>query len=197
MRNQLDVDWSKFPRPTDDGALKHLENSKLPNVELTSTGGNFVNLSMCKGLGVVYVFPRAGRPDSPLLDGWDLIPGARGCTPQACAFRDHFLELKDLGVDFLFGMSTQTVEDQQEIVSRLHLPFPLLSDQSLAFSEAAKLPLFKTNGLVLLKRFTMILKEGRVQKIFYPVFPPDQNAADVIHWLRSDASDLDLHSHRS
>ncbi len=131
---------------------------------------------------MVYVYPRTGRPDQPIPAGWDEIPGARGCTPQSCAFRDHHAELQALDAR-VFGLSTQDTAYQTEAVERLHLPFPLLSDADLAFGRALNLPTFEVDDMGLLKRVTLIVRDGRVDYLFYPVFPPDQNAAKVIAWL--------------
>ncbi len=125
-----------------------------------------------------------GEPEVSLPEGWDMVPGARGCTPQSCAFRDHFAELRDHGVSQLFGLSTQTTADQKEAAERLHLPFTLLSDRELALATALRLPTFEIAGSLFLKRLTMVLSQGRIQHVFYPVFPPDQSAADVLEWLR-------------
>ena len=126
-------------------------------------------------------------PDQPLPDGWDMIPGARGCTPQSCAFRDHFAELRELGVGALFGLSTQETAYQKEAAERLHLPFPLLSDAEFQLTDALTLPHFETSGMRLLKRLTLILRDGRIEKTFYPIFPPDRNAGDVMDWLRDNS----------
>jgi len=132
---------------------------------------------------VLYIYPRTGRPNEPNPDGWDLIPGARGCTPQACAFRDHLEELRALGVTYLFGLSTQDTLWQREVAERLHLPFPLLSDESLQLGGVMRFPVFRTNGMTLLKRLTLVLHDGVIEKVFYPVFPPDRNAEEVIAWV--------------
>jgi peroxiredoxin len=135
---------------------------------------------------VVYAYPRTGRPNQPNPEGWDLIPGARGCTPQTCTFRDHFAELRSLGVDHLFGLSTQDQQWQRELAERLHLPFAILSDESLKLTTAMQLPTFQTGGMTLLKRMTLVIEDGVIRHVFYPVFPPDQNAAGVIAWLRDE-----------
>ncbi len=135
---------------------------------------------------MVYIYPMTGRPGIPLPDGWDSIPGARGCTPQACSFRDHYAELKSLTTD-IFGLSTQTSDYQQEVRNRLHLPFQLLSDSSLQLRDSLRLPTFTVTGKVLYKRLTLIVDGGQIKKVFYPVFPPDRNAGDVLAWLRSGA----------
>ncbi len=186
MSANLDApDWSVIPAPQDDGAALHLTGSRLPSVRLLATSGPEVDLSALRGLSVVYAYPRTGTPNAAAPDGWDLIPGARGCTPQTCAFRDHFAELKALGVDHLFGLSTQDTAYQREAAARLHLPFPLLSDAELSLTNAVRLPTFVTTGLTLLKRLTLIIHSGTITHVFYPVFPPDQNAGDVLAWLRN------------
>ena len=176
-------DWSQIPPPVDDGAVSHLRGSRLPPVSLQATNGEKIDLSACRGRTVVYIYPRTGRPGVPNPDGWDMIPGARGCSPQSCAFRDHFAELKRLGVDQLYGLSTQDTAYQQEAADRLHLPFPLLSDERLEFARALRLPTFQADGMTLLKRCTLVVDDGRVAHVFYPVFPPDRNAGEVIAWL--------------
>lgn len=138
------------------------------------------------GLVVVYAYPRTGTPGVANPDAWDLIPGARGCTPQSCSFRDHFTELKGLGVDHLFGLSTQDYAYQREAAERLHLPFAILSDDGLKLTRAMNLPTFTAGGMILLKRLTLVIQEGTVKHVFYPVFPPDQSAADVVEWLSQE-----------
>ena len=140
MNNLLDVDWSRIPAPQDDGGAAHLRGAAVPSVPLPATDGSTVDLGSLSGLIVVYAYPRTGRPDQSLPEGWDAFPAARGCTPQSCAFRHHFAELRELGVDHLFGLSTQDTAYQKEAADRLHLPFPLLSDEQLAFARALKLP---------------------------------------------------------
>lgn len=177
-------DWSSLPPPEDDGAARHLTGLRMPSILLAATDGSTIDLSALSGLVVVYAYPRTGRPDEANPDGWDAIPGARGCTPQTCAFRDHFAELRSLGVDWVFGLSSQDSEYQREMAERLHLPFPILSDSSLALTQALQLPVFETHGMVLHKRLTAVLRDGLVEKVFYPVFPPDRNAAEIVEWLR-------------
>jgi peroxiredoxin len=160
-------DWSALPVPVDDGAARHLAGLRLPSVPLPATDGSMVDLSALPGRVVVYAYPRTAHPEGGSPNGWDGIPGARGCTPQSCAFRDHFTELQALGVSRLFGLSTQTTAYQQEAASRLHLPFPV----------------FETSGMKLLRRLTLVMDSGVVRQVFYPVFPPDRNAADVAAWL--------------
>ncbi len=172
-----------LPLPVDDGACDHLPGTRLPGLTLPSTRGHPVDLSSLAGRVVIYCYPMTGRPDVPLPDGWDQIAGARGCTPQSCSFRDHYRELKALRAH-VFGLSTQSSEYQREAAERLHLPFELLSDQALAFSQALGLPLFDVDGMTLIKRATLIAESGRIAKVFYPVFPPDRNADAVIDWLK-------------
>ncbi len=172
-----------LPRPIDDGACNHLTGLQLPSVPLLATDGSTIDLSQLKGMTVVYCYPRTGEPDKSTPDSWNLIPGARGCTPQACSFRDHFQELRGVGVQQVFGLSTQTREYQQEAAERLHLPFLLLSDAQLAFAHALSLPTFEYDGITLVKRVTLICVDGKITKVFYPVFPPDQSATEVLSWL--------------
>lgn len=157
---------------------------RLPRIALPATDGTEVDLSSLPGLIVVYAYPRTGQPGVPNPPGWDLIPGARGCTPQTCAFRDHFAELQSRGVRHVFGLSTQPTAYQQEVAARLHLPFPLLSDESLGLTTSLRLPTFRTTGMTLLKRLTLVIQDARIEHVFYPVFPPDWNAGEVVAWLR-------------
>lgn len=173
-----------LPVPQDDGAAAHLTGARWPDLALTATDGATVNVSRLKGRTVVYVYPRTGVPGQALPTGWDAIPGARGCTPQSCAFRDHFGELRDLGVAQVFGLSTQDNAYQREVAERLHLPFVILSDADLALTRELKLPTFSVDGMTLLKRMALIVDDGAITKVFYPVFPPDQNAQQVIDWLK-------------
>lgn len=174
-----------LPIPVNDGACNHLLGQSLPSVFLPSTQGRRVDLSAISGWVVIYCYPMTGQPNIPLPDGWDEIPGARGCTPQSCAFRDHHQELKELGAQ-VFGLSSQDTEYQIEATERLHLPFELLSDGDLSFTKMLKLPIFEIRGQQLIKRVTLIAKAGRIVKVFYPVFPPDKNADEVIDWLRNN-----------
>jgi len=171
-----------LPVPVDDGACDHLLGMQLPSVSLASTDGRQVDLKSLPGRSVVYCYPRTGQPDKEPPEGWNEIPGARGCTPQSCAFRDHHGELQKLGAR-LFGLSTQSTEYQREAVERLHLSFELLSDADLVFTRALRLPTFKVDSMILIKRLTLILLDGRVEKVFYPVFPPDKNPREAIEWL--------------
>lgn len=168
--------------PVDDGACDHLPGLRLPALALPATTGPSVDLSSLPGLTVLYAYPRTGQPDQSLPTDWDVIPGARGCTPQSCAFRDHHAELAAAGAR-VFGLSTQDTAYQTEAAGRLHLPFPLLSDAEGGLARALNLPTFQVDGMTLLRRVTLILHDGVIQKVFYPVFPPDQNAAQVLAWL--------------
>jgi peroxiredoxin len=174
-----------LPVPEDDGAARHLAGMQLPEVALQATDGTQVDLARLADRTVVYIYPRTGRPGVALPDGWDAIPGARGCTPQSCSFRDHFAELKALGVAHLFGLSTQDTDYQREAVDRLHLPFAILSDAGLQLTHALGLPTFEVAGMTLLKRMVLIIDDGVIAKAFYPVFPPDESAAIVAGWLRA------------
>lgn len=170
--------------PTDDGAADHLPGLALPDVPLAATDGSTVSLARLLGRTVVYIYPRTGEPGKDPSAEWNAIPGARGCTPQSCSFRDHFGELRELGVDRVFGLSTQDTAYQREAVERLHLPFPLLSDEALALATAIRLPTFNFDGTTLIKRMALVIDSGRVTHVFYPVFPPDRSAGDVVDWLR-------------
>ena len=181
-RNLLELP-ADLPIPVDDGACDHLPGMRLPAVALPATDGAVVDLSTLPGRSVVYAYPRTGRPDQPLPTGWDDIPGARGCTPQSCAYRDLAAELAALG-GRVFGLSTQDTAYQQEAVARLHLPFPLLSDERLELSTALALPTFAVDGMTLIKRLTLVISDGIIEIVLYPVFPPDADAANVAAWLR-------------
>lgn len=176
---------SDIPIPEDDGACDHLEGLILPRVTLPTTAGGTITFAEIPGTTIIYIYPRTGRPDQELPTGWNDIPGARGCTPQSCAFRDHYTELWQRGAT-VFGLSTQTTDYQREAVERLELPFPLVSDANLAFANALDLPTFEVDGMQLIKRMTLICYEGWIEKVFYPVFPPHQNAEDVSAYLREN-----------
>ncbi len=178
------ADWSNIPAPEDDGAADHLLDALLPDLPMHSTAGADVSLAAMPGTNVVYCYPMTGRPDRALPDGWNEIPGARGCTPQSCAYRDRLTELRAAGAQEVYGVSTQTPGEQAEAAARLGLPFALLSDHRLELAEQLSLPTFEVEGVTRLKRLTMILENGRVAKVFYPVFPPDADAGRVLDWLR-------------
>ena len=187
MKSSVDApDWSTIPAPLDDGGTRHLKGAKLKPLRLAATNGESVDLSTLEGRTIVYAYPRTGRPGIASPDGWDMIPGARGCTPQSCSFRDQFTDLKAQGVSHLFGLSTQDPEYQREAAERLHLPFPLLSDEQLQLAKAMNFPTFETSGMTLFKRFTLVIDDGVVSHVFYPVFPPDRNATDVVEWLAAN-----------
>jgi len=176
-----------LPVPKDDGGARHLVGMRMPFVTLTSTANRRVNLAdLAKERTVVYCYPRTGAPGQPVPKGWDDIPGARGCTPESCGFRDHHHALQALHVR-VFGLSTQTTEYQREAVERLHLPFEILSDADFALTNALRLPTFEFEGIRLLKRLTMVVSDGKIEKVFYPVFPPDKHAEEVIAWLSGRA----------
>jgi peroxiredoxin len=180
----LDELPTDLPQPIDDGACDHLVGMTLPNLSLASTARRDVNLAaLGPGLTVVYCYPLTGLPGENLPEGWDAIPGARGCTPEACAFRESAAELTALGVR-LFGLSTQATTYQREMVARLHLPFEVLSDADLRFAAALQLPTFAVDGMRLIKRLTLVIRDGAIQHVFYPVFPPDRAASEVVGWLR-------------
>ena len=172
-----------LPVPHDDGACAHLEGMQMPSVSLPSTADRTVDLGSESGIVVAYIYPMTGTPDGPPMIGWNEIPGARGCTPQSCAFRDHHAELRELDAK-VYGVSAQSPEAQKEAVQRLHLPFELLSDNRFELTGALGLPTFAYNSLRLIKRLTLIIENGRISKVFYPVFPPNENAANVVAWLR-------------
>ena len=187
QKNLFEVYWSKIPAPTDDGGAAHLKGAKIPPVGLTATDDAPVDLSGLTGRTVVFAYPRTGEPGKvSLVDDWDMIPGARGCTPQTCAFRDLFAELKAAGAAQVFGLSTQSNDYQTEMASRLHLPFPVLSDEKLALTRALNLPAMEVAGLTLIKRLALIIDDARITHVFYPVFPPDRNAGDVLDWLKAN-----------
>jgi peroxiredoxin len=175
---------SDLPRPIDDGACDHLIGLAMPPIRLPSTSGRLVDLgALTAPRTVIYCYPRTGRPGEPLPDGWDTTPGARGCTPQSCAFRDHHSELAELGAE-VYGLSTQTTDYQREMAEWLHLPFEVLSDAGCALVEALRLPTFEVDGMRLVKRLTLIVRDQRIEHVFYPVFPPDESADQVASWLR-------------
>jgi peroxiredoxin len=187
----MTYNWESLPTdlpvPVDDGAADHLQGAEMPHLSLPSTAGSELDLRQeSDGTLVLYVYPRTGKPDEPLLPGWDDIPGARGCTPESCSFRDHAADIERLGARVL-GLSAQSLEDQHEFAERVGLPYPILSDANLELAEALRLPTFETAGLTLYKRITLIVREHRIVHVFYPVFPPDEAAANVLNWLRADA----------
>ena len=174
------------PIPVDDGAADHLRGSAVPDIALPTTDSRTVSLASQSGRTIVYAYPRTGRPgEGHLTPDWEQIPGARGCTPETCGFRDHHAELGAAGAE-VFGLSTQGTDYQTELVQRLNLPFPILSDQQLQLTRAWRLPTFEAAGETLLKRLTLVLRSGRVEHVWYPVFPPDRHAEEVLAWLRAN-----------
>lgn len=173
-----------LPEPVDDGAADHLVGMAMPKIGLHSTAGRIVDLSLLTAnRTIIYCYPMTGVPGVALPEGWDLIPGARGCTPQTCSFRDHYQELSQLGAE-VFGLSTQTPEYQREMAERLHLPFEILSDAAFELCDSLRLPTFETAGMRLLKRLTLVIRGSRIEHVFYPVFPPDKSAEQVMKWLQ-------------
>ena len=176
-----------LPAPVDDGACRHLPGIRIPSLSLRSTAGRSLNLAELKApTTVLYCYPMTGKPGEPLPPGWDTIPGARGCTPETCSFRDHYKEMTKLGAAVL-GVSTQTTDDQREMVERLHVPFEVLSDSELALTHALNLPTFEIDQRVFIKRLTLILRQGCIAHVFYPIFPPNAHADEVLAWLSRNA----------
>jgi peroxiredoxin len=172
-----------LPVPEDDGAADHLLNAGVPAIALKATTGETIRLDELTGRTVLFCYPRTGRPDEELPPGWDTIPGARGCTPETCGFRDAHSQFADAGARVV-ALSTQSTDYQSEMADRLGLPFPVLSDEDLEFTNALRLPTFQTSGMTLLKRITLVIDHGRITRVFYPVFPPDRHAAEVLGELR-------------
>jgi peroxiredoxin len=173
-----------LPQPVDDGGADHLMGMHMPKITLPSSSGRTVDLSELSAPRVViYAYPMTGVPGRPLPEGWDLIPGARGCTPQTCNFRDHHQELAQLET-YVFGLSTQSTEYQREMAGRLQLPFEILSDAEFRFCDALRLPTFQVDGMRLMKRLTFVVRKSRIEQVFYPVFPPNESADRVLSWLR-------------
>nr|WP_135479441.1 peroxiredoxin [Candidatus Chloroploca mongolica] len=178
-----------LPVPEDDGACAHLVGCAVPSLALTATDGSTVNLAALPSRTLVYCYPRTGVPGQALPTDWDTIPGARGCTPEACGFRDHHAELRARGTT-VFGLSTQDTAYQQEFAARLHLPFAILSDAEFRLTTALRLPTFTVDGMRLIKRLTLVLHDGVIEHVFYPIFPPDTHAGQVVAWLADHQSDL-------
>ncbi len=179
-----------LPVPTDDGAADHLPGAPVPAIALPATDGTTVDLSALEARTVVYAYPRSGVPgEDHLVPDWDEIPGARGCTPESCGFRDHHAELLAAGASAVFGLSTQPTAYQGEAAERLALPFALLSDEQLELTRALRLPTFEAAGQTLIRRLTLLVTDGRVERVWYPVFPPDRHAGEVLGWLRANPAD--------
>jgi peroxiredoxin len=178
---------ANLPVPEDDGAADHLRGTEMPALEFPGTADEKIRIDRFgPGRTVLYIYPRTGRPDTDLPEGWDEIPGARGCTPETCGFRDHHADLAEAGAPEVFGLSSQDTEYQREAADRLHLPFQLLSDPELRLAEALNLPTFETSGMKLYRRLTMIVRDGKVEHVFYPIFPPGEHAAQVLQWLKEN-----------
>ena len=173
-----------LPVPEDDGAADHLPGARIPSLVLESSQGPVDLAELCAELGVLYVYPRTGKPGVDPPAGWDEFPGARGCTPQSCAFRDHAQELAGLGA-LVAGLSAQTLADQIEFAERTHMPYPVLADPERRAAQALGLPTFTIAGQRLYRRLALVARGGRIEQVFYPVFPPDRNAADVVAYLRA------------
>ena len=185
MSNYLDLP-AGLPIPHDDGACRHLDGMLLPQLALATTRGDFANLAQFTGRTILFCYPRTGVPEQPVAEGWDSIPGARGCTPQCRSFRDRYQELVAAGASNIFGLSTQDTDYQREAAERLSLPYPLLSDRDLKFADSLNLPTFQFNSMTLIKRLTLIIDDGRITKVLYPVFPPDKSAEQTLDWLKAN-----------
>ena len=183
----------ELPIPVDDGACRHLLGKELPDLALPATGGGMIQLRSLQGRTVIYAYPRTGRPGEPLPTGWDQIPGARGCTPESLGFKELHSRFLALGV-LVFGLSTQDSPYQEEAVSRLGLPFRLLSDAGLTLTRALRLPTFEVDGMILIRRLTLVLEGTTIRQVFYPVFPPDGHAQEVLDWLEARRSTQGGHS---
>jgi peroxiredoxin len=176
-----------LPVPDDDGAASHLPGMKAPHLEFPGTAGETIRIdALGSGRTVIYIYPLTGRPGTDLPEGWDSIPGARGCTPESCGFRDHHQDLLAAGAVRVFGLSSQDTDYQREVVERLHLPFQMLSDPTLSLADALNLPTFETSGLTLYKRLTLIIRDGVIEHAFYPIFPPSEHPQQVLAWLRDN-----------
>jgi peroxiredoxin len=175
---------TSLPVPEDDGACSHLPGRALPPIVLPGTAGRMVNLAELHVPTVLFFYPRNAQPHESIPEEWNIIPGARGCTPHSCGFRDLHQEFKLLGFQ-IFGVSTQDTDYQKELVNRVHLPFEILSDAKFELVKALQLPTFEYRGLQLLKRMAWVVEEGKITKVFYPVFPPDKNAGEVLNWLKA------------
>jgi peroxiredoxin len=185
MSNSLDLP-PDLPIPHDDGACRHLNGISLPQLPLPTNRGDSVNLAQLTGRTIIFCYPRTGEPSHPVPEGWDAIPGARGCTPQCRSFRDRHRELIAAGASNIFGLSAQETDYQREAAERLALPYDLLSDRDLKFADALDLPTFQFNSMTLIKRLTLIIDDGRITKVLYPVFPPDESAQQTLDWLKAN-----------
>lgn len=176
-----------LPVPEDDGAADHLRGMELPDLSLPATDGTAVGLTDLPARTVIYVYPLTGRPDEDVIpEGWEDVPGARGCTPESRGFRSHYDELRDSGVGAVFGLSTQSSEYQREARDRLDLPFEMLSDAERELTDELDLPTFTIGGEEYLKRLTLVVSDGRIEHVFYPIFPPDEHANEVLEWVQEN-----------
>jgi peroxiredoxin len=184
--NQLPTD---LPAPEDDGAADHLPGRPVPHLTLPATSGENVRLDrLGQGRSVLYLYPLTGRADLDLPEGWDTIPGARGCTTEACDFRDHHQDLLDAGASHILGISSQESDYQRELVGRLQLPFPMLSDTRMSLEDALGVPTFRADGMTLFKRLTLVIRNAVIEHVFYPVFPPNEHAQQVLAWLKTEVN---------
>ena len=190
MQSLTDVDWSVLPPPHDDGRAAHLTGKRFPRLSIRSTSAESINIGALRGTTVLFVFPRIRSGNRPPSEKWEKTPGAKGCTPQACSFRDMYEVLRSRGVDHLYGLSAQPAAEQEEAVHRLHLPYDLLSDEKLRLAGTLRLPTFTFEGVRLFSRLTLIIRDGFIRHVFYPVFPPDANPQSVAQWLHEHASRL-------
>ncbi|VAW52529.1 Alkyl hydroperoxide reductase subunit C-like protein [hydrothermal vent metagenome] len=174
-----------LPVPVDDGACNHLEGAPFPSMLITVTPHATYDFSKEKGINIIFFYPMIGHPDSLPMTGWNEIPGARGCTPQALSYKNYFRQITKLGVR-LFGASSQALKEQNDAIDRLKLPFELINDSSFLLSNALKLPTFQFNEIKMIKRLTLVVVDGVIKKVFYPVFPPNKNVDDVIVWLKEN-----------
>lgn len=178
-----------LPVPDDDGAADHLPGLRMPSVALACSRGGEIDLAaLGSGRTILYVYPMTGTPGVALPDGWDEIPGARGCTPESCAFRDHFTQLREAGADAVYGLSTQDIDTQRDVAARLALPYPLLADPGVTLGAALELPTFAAGGVTRYRRLTLVVLDGEIEHVFYPIFPPDRHAAEVLAWLSAQSS---------
>jgi peroxiredoxin len=190
MRQNLNELPANLPKPFDDGKTNHLKDAAIPSIKLESTDGEFVDLrTVTQDPTVLFIYPRAGSPLEPNSNPelWDSIPGARGCTPQSCGYRDLAQDFKELGFK-IYGLSIQSPVVQKEFVQRNHIPFPILSDEQHQLTDHLNLPVFIFEGERLIKRMALVIIQGKIEKVFYPVFPPDQNAVEVLDWLKTNAA---------
>jgi peroxiredoxin len=188
MNEDYRVQPMELSMPVDDGAADDLPGRVVPGASLSSTLGGRLDLrEATRRLAVIYIYPRTDVPGAPPPEGWEEIPGAPGCTPQSRAFRDHVLELAAYGAS-VFGLSSQSLAEQCEFAQRERIPYPLLSDPGMQLAEALGLPTFEADGRRFYRRLTFLAHEQRIAKVFYPIFPPRQNASQILRWLAAQPS---------